>query len=117
MLEGLLLALIAIIALVLAVKVVYAIVLVAMMLVTSIVRGILYPIFAGVWNLIVRPSAWLAGEILVLPFRVMGVMLRPVAPAGVASGLILGPICRNHGCRCANVAGARFCRRCGSALG
>ena len=117
MFKALLLTLIAVLAVVLAVKVAYAIVLLALVIASAVLRGVVFPIATLAYVLVLRPAFWLVGEVVALPFRLAGVALRPVVPAGAASGLILGPICRNRGCRCANQAGARFCRRCGATMG
>ena len=117
MLKALLVTLIAVLTVVLAVKVVYAVVLLALVIVSAVLRGVVLPILTLAYVLVVRPAFWVVGETIALPFRLAGVVLHPVVPAGAASGLVLGPVCRNHGCRCANPTGARFCRRCGAVMG
>ena len=62
-----------------------------------------------------------AALLIALPFRVLGYVLRAGGPADPAprlafGGPVLGVPCGNPMCSCPNIAGARFCRRCGSDL-
>ena len=61
------------------------------------------------------------GTLLVLPFHVLGYILsagganaEPASPR--RGGPVLGVPCGNPTCACPNIAGARFCRRCGTDL-
>jgi hypothetical protein len=111
MLEGLLIALITVLAVIVAVKVLYILVLLAAMLISGIFRltGLL---FRGVYLFVLRPVFWIVSHVITLPFRLAGLILRPMLPAA-ASGVVLATACRNGACQCANPAAARFCRRCG----
>ena len=111
MLEGLLIALITVLAVIVAVKVLYILMLLAAMIISGIFR-LIGLLLRGVYLLVLRPAFWIVSQIITLPVRLAGLILRPMLPAA-ASGVELGTACRNGACRCANPAAARFCRRCG----
>ena len=82
-----------------AVKVLVAVVTLAAMLVSAVVRHLVVPV-------------------LTLPIRLTSLVLAPEPRAGRAAYRPdyprLGSACGNRVCRCPNPAGARFCRRCGT---
>ena len=53
--------------------------------------------------------------VVLLPFRIVGA---PMGGASLSTSRppTLGSPCNNRACLCPNIAGAKFCRRCGSAL-
>ena len=92
-----------------AVKVTLAVLMLTALLVGFVVDKIVVPLVLGL--------AWLVGGVVLLPFKILALLFgfrggdrpRPLPPA-------LGSACGNRVCRCANPAGARFCRRCGIVL-
>lgn len=115
MLKAVLIAIISVLAVVVAIRLAYAIILLSVMLISALLRGVVAPLLRGIWLFVVRPVFWTIGQIIALPFRLAAALLRPFT-AGQVSSLVLGPVCRNGACRCANPTEARFCRRCGATV-
>jgi hypothetical protein len=107
MIKALLLAIITVLAVVVAVKLLYALVLLAIVLLSAVFRCV---------GFVLRSVFWLIAELIAVPFRLTGMVLHPCCGGAPVSGLTLGTICRNAGCRCPNPGSARFCRQCGAAL-
>lgn len=107
MLKALLLAIIAVLAAIVAARLLYAVVLLAILLISALFNGVLIPVLRGVF--------WLVVQTISLPFRVLAAIFRPLRLAP-ASSVVLGAACVNTACRCANPAEARYCRRCGAAV-
>ena len=115
MLKAILLAVISVLAVIVAARLIYAIVLLLIMLVSAVMNGVVIPVFRGIFLGIVLPILRAIGFVITLPFRVIGAVFAPcrLAPA---SSLVLGPVCANNTCRCANPTEARFCSRCGATI-
>ena len=115
MLKGILIALISVLAVIVAVRLLYAVFLLLVLLVSALVNGVIVPLFRGIIFYIIVPILQAIGFVITLPFRIVGAVFAPcrLAPA---SSLVLGPVCGNNTCRCANPTEARFCRRCGSTI-
>lgn len=114
--ETILLALITVLAVIVAVKAAYAILLLVGAVVSLVVRRGVVPLLRGVHLLVFRPVFWIVGHTIMLPFWLAGAILRPTPATVPVSGLTLGAVCRNGACRCANPTAARFCRQCGAML-
>lgn len=115
MLKGILIAVISVLAIIVAVRLVYALFLLVVMLVSALINGLVIPVIRGVIYYIIVPVLQAIGFVITLPFRMAGAVFAPcrLAPA---SSLVLGPVCANTTCRCANPTEARFCRRCGTTI-
>ena len=67
-----------------------------------------------------RATLRVVGDIVLLPFRLVGAVASnpPAAPSparlAAAGPPTLGVPCGNAACLCPNIAGAKFCRRCGA---
>ena len=85
-----------------AIKVLYVVVRVLFLIVRDVVRAVAF--------------------VLSLPFRAVGLVGSAVTGGGdsrlstSSAGHVLGVRCGNASCRCAVVAGTRFCRRCGQPI-
>ena len=114
MLKGILLTVISVLAVIVAVRLLYAIFLLLVMLVSAMINGLVIPVIRGVF-FVMLPVLQAIGFVITLPFRFLGAVFAPcrLAPA---SSLVLGPVCANSTCRCANPTEARFCRRCGATI-
>lgn len=115
MLKAILLAVISVLAVIVAARLIYAIVLLLITLVSAVINGLVIPVIRGIVFFIIVPILRAIGFVIALPFRAIGAVCAPcrLAPA---SSLILGPVCGNYTCRCANPTDARFCRRCGTTI-
>lgn len=107
MLNALLIAIITVLAVIVAARLVYAFALLGVMVVSALVRGVIVPVFGALF--------WVIAQIVMLPVRIVAAVFRPFSLAP-ASGLVLGPLCSNASCRCSNPTQARYCRRCGASV-
>ena len=78
-----------------------------------VVLRVIFAVLGGVLRVV--------ATLIALPFHLLGYVLRAggsVAPAPqlASGGPVLGVPCGNRVCLCPNIAGARFCRRCGTDL-
>ena len=85
--------------------------------VAYVAANVLYVLsYAVFW--LCRATLRVAGDVVLLPFRLAGALAGGGGgpPAARALPPVLGAPCGNAVCGCANIAGARFCRRCGTRL-